>query len=85
MIVEVRILMQNYFYGIPGAILSFNVVYACHNHVIKKVNKQVEGNIRNFKGLKKKLVKQGNSYKQGKLPIPVDIQVDIQYLNFSHG
>jgi len=72
----------------PGTILSCNVVathgYSSHNCVTKKVNKQVEAKIRNFKlnwGSKtKKAGKQGNSLKvikQGRLPIPADILVDI--------
>jgi len=36
--------------GMPGAILSFNMVATCgHNCVVKKVNKQVEGKIWDFK------------------------------------
>ena len=40
------------FYGMPGTILSFNVVHVdsvySHNCVAKKVNKELEGKIRNF-------------------------------------
>ena len=48
----------------PGAILSFNVIHVDSvviiNCVIKKVNNQVKGKIRNFKDQRTK--KAGNSY-----------------------
>jgi len=57
--------------------------FSSHNCVAKKVNKQAEGKIKNFKldeGLKnKKAGKQGNNYKavkQGRSPIFANILVD---------
>ena len=59
-----HILSQNYFYGIPGAILSFNTLCTGSFVIIMllKSNKQVEGKIRNFKlDQRKVVVKQGKS------------------------
>ena len=73
--------------GMPGAILSCEVVATCgfssHNCVTKKVNKQVEGKIKNFMlDWDQRTKKQGNkgtakSCETREVPIPANILVDI--------
>ena len=67
--------------GMPGVILSCKVVAACGLSSFQKVNKQVEGKIKNFKdqGTQKLGNKEAAKkvMKQGRSPIPSDILADI--------